>query len=129
MPTVQPGASGYSRQGEITTGLRCKKKNSLRIFFVRGLLITSLVTGTLVFCYTALLNISHPYILGAQQSAEIAEKTQEIKTIAAENSQLTKQSAFLVRPDGIEYEARLKGYLKPGERSLVLTTPAATVPQ
>jgi cell division protein FtsB len=84
-------------------------------------MIVTLISLTSVVSWAVLLNVSKPYVIGAQQAAELTEKTQNLHRLEAENARLAKQCAFLNQPDGIEYEARLKGYLMPGEQSIVLT--------
>ena len=115
-----------SRNGNQPNHLRRKKKSFIPTLFFRFAMISVLLVGTSLICCTALTNISRPYVLGAQQSAQIASETKQLQELNTDNAKLSQQCAYLVRPDGIEYEARLKGYLKPGERSLILMNPTNT---
>jgi cell division protein FtsB len=110
-----------NRKGNGVNGARLRRKRYIPSLSLRLAIIAIIFAVTSTVCYTALSNISRPYVLGAQQTSVIAERTQALKQLDAENNKLSQQCAFLSRPDGVEYEARLKGYLMPGERSLVLT--------
>jgi len=121
MPNYQPASPRPQNQISSNRRARSRRKKIILPLPIRVLLIAGVITVTYLGCRVALSNIRRPYVLRAQQSAEIGEKTQSLHEMEAENARLTQQSAFLGRPDGIEYEARLKGYLLPGERSLILT--------
>jgi len=117
-----------TQQSPRANGSRRKKKMFVPSLLVRGLMISVLLSITVVVCGAVLSQVSRPYVIGAQQSSEIADKTNMLHQLDSENARLSDQCAYLSRPDGIEYEARLKGYLLPGERSLVIT-PAPTAGQ
>ena len=108
---------------------RRRRKSYIPSLIARLLGLAVLLAFTSVLCYAALSNVGRPYILGAQQSSEISEKTQNLRQLEIANQKLAQQCAYLNRPDGIEYEARLKGFLMPGERSLVLTPAPGSAPQ
>jgi cell division protein FtsB len=99
------------------------RKKFIPSLFLRFTMILVLVGGTSVLCWTALTNISRPYIIGAQQSQELSQKSQALAELDVDNAKIAQQCAYLSRPDGIENAARMKGFLKPGEQSLIMTAP------
>ncbi len=117
--------SGAHRSQTRGISFRRKRKRFIPSLILRGVMLTVLLVGTSAICWTALSDISKPYIYGAQQARELTQKNKQLAELDVDNERLTRQCAYLSRPDGIENEARLKGYLKPGELSLIITAPAA----
>jgi cell division protein FtsB len=115
-PTRRPGTKARSK----------RRKPFIPSLVFRGVFIGSALLFTSAMCWGFVKIIAHPYILGAQQAKILAQKRSELKQLEAQDEQLSQQSAYLQRPDGIEAAARTQGYLKPGEQSLVIEpVPAA----
>jgi cell division protein FtsB len=105
-----------------------KRKSFIPSLVLRFVGIGVLLCGTMFVCWILITGIARPYVLGAQQQRVIVNRTKNLDELSQDNARLAQQCAYLSRPDGIENEARLKGYLKPGEKSFVLT-PASSAGQ
>jgi cell division protein FtsB len=92
-----------------------------------GLLLAVIVA--LVFFAAALVaKAARPYREAGVQTRQLAELRRQGDQVAAENAALERHIAYLETPEGEASEARSYGYLRPGERPLVvkgLTAPPA----
>ena len=105
---------------------RKRRKPFIPTPFHLVIMVPAAVLVTVLICIGFVKSMCAPYLIGAQQAAIIAAKTDELKTLDAQNDQLERQSIYLSRQDGMESAARNLGYLKPGEQSLVIeTTPSS----
>jgi hypothetical protein len=93
--------------------------------FLRGMTVCAALGMTLFASWAFIKSVARPYVLGAQQSRILTDKQSELDRINAENEQMSQQSKYLSRPDGQEAAARMNGYLRPGEQSLVIQPAAA----
>lgn len=72
--------------------------------------------------------IAQPYEMMHQERAQIASLKAGLDQTDSQNDSMQRQADYLSRPDGEVEAARAQGYVKPGEVSLIIEQPAASLP-
>ena len=69
-----------------------------------------------------------PYREARGQVRQLTDTERQISAVDQENAALRRRIAYLKTPDGVASEARRLGYLRPGERPIVLEATVAPTP-
>jgi len=93
-------------------------------FRLRRVLLVSIVVFLCAFAaYHVVGKVARPYLVGWQESREIAQLKKESAAIEAENRELKQRIAYIRTPAGVEAEARKQGMVREGEVALLVQTP------
>lgn len=105
-----------------------RRKKPVLGLMPRFALIVLVVGFAVVACAAIGSKIAQPYQMMHQERAQIATLKSGLDQTDAQNAAMQQQADYLSRPDGEEAAARAQGYVKPGEVSLIIETPAASMP-
>jgi len=85
----------------------------------------TLVLGAAAFTFAGrvVAIAAEPVIATYQTGQEIRQLQASLKDEAARNAQLRQDIAYLQTPAGVEQEARLRGWVRPGEVALAFEIP------
>lgn len=103
-----------------------RRKKPVPGLLPRFALIALVVGFSAVACAAIASKVAEPYEMMHQEKRQIATLNAQLQATDAQNEGMERQAQYLERPDGAEEVARSKGYLKPGEISLIIATPAGT---
>jgi cell division protein FtsB len=123
MPT-NDNEDGYRSERSRPDRRKRRKKRVLGLF-PRIMMVAFTLAFTIIVCAALGSKIVQPYQMSRDQAQRMAVLNTQLADTNAQNATLERQTAYLQRSDGIEAEARDKGYLKPGEISLVIENPPA----
>ena len=93
---------------------------------------SKMVIGPILLTVVAvwlLMKLSQPVVDMRRVKAETQPIAAENKRLLTENRLLRQNLADLQTPEGVEAEAHRQGWIKPGERRLVFTTPPPAEPE
>ena len=114
---------------------RRRKSNWKRPKRILGLwsrlaLLLAVIIVLVFFAIGLVTKAVRPYREASLQSRQLMATRQESDTLAAENAELTRRIQYLKTSDGIASEARTYGYLRPGERPIMVKDmPQTAAPQ
>ena len=88
--------------------------------WARLALLLAVIVVSIFFAVSLVAKALRPYREAGVQSRQLTATRQESDAIAAENAELVRRIQYLKTPDGIASEARSYGYLRPGERPIMV---------
>ena len=98
--------------------------------WARLALLLAVIVVSVFFAVSLVAKALRPYREASVQSRQLTATRLESDAIAAENADLARRIQYLKTPDGIASEARSYGYLRPGERPIMVKDmPRAAAPQ
>ena len=114
-----------------------KRPRRILGLWARLALLLGVIVVSVFFAISLVAKAVRPYREASIQSVQLAATRQESDSLVAQNASLERRIRYLQTPDGIASEARSYGYLRPGERPLMVklespvpppNPPAATPP-
>jgi hypothetical protein len=81
-----------------------------------------------VACAAIGSKIAQPYEMMHQERTQISSLKAGLDQTNSQNAVMQQRADYLTRPDGEVAAARAQGYVKPGEVSLIIETPADSMP-
>ena len=108
-----------------------KRPRRILGLWARLALLLGVIVVSVFFAISLVAKALRPYREAGVQSAQLAATRRESSALVAQNADLARRIRYLQTPDGIASEARSYGYLRPGERPLMvkgLEPPVAPAP-
>ena len=107
-----------------------KRPRRILGLWARLALLMGVIAVSIFIAVGLVAKAARPYREVGVQSDQLAATQRESAALVAQNVDLTRRIHYLQTPDGIASEARSYGYLRPGERPIMvkgLTAPVAPV--
>ncbi len=105
-----------------------KRPRRILGLWARLALLLGVIVVLVFFAIGLVAKAARPYREVGVQSDQLAATRRESAALVAQNADLTRRIRYLQTTDGIASEARSYGYLRPGERPIMvkgLTAPVA----
>ena len=105
-----------------------KRPRRILGLWARLALLTGVIVVSIFFAISLVAKALRPYHEVGIQSDQLAATRLQSAALVAQNADLTRRIRYLQTTDGIASEARSYGYLRPGERPIMvkgLTMPTA----
>lgn len=105
-----------------------KRPRRILGLWARLALLLGVIVVLVFFAIGLVAKAARPYREVGVQSDQLAATRRESAALVAQNADLTRRIRYLQTTDGVASEARSYGYLRPGERPIMvkgLTAPAA----
>jgi cell division protein FtsB len=107
-----------------------KRPRRILGLWARLALLLGVIVVSVFFAISLVAKALRPYREAGVQSAQLASTRRDSAALVAQNADLARRIRYLQTTDGIASEARSYGYLRPGERPIMvkgLTLPAMPV--
>ncbi len=111
-----------------------KRPRRILGLWARLALLLGVIVVSVFFAISLVAKALRPYREAGLQSVQLAATRRDSAALVAQNADLARRIRYLQTPDGIASEARSYGYLRPGERPIMVkglgpaTAPAAPPP-
>lgn len=105
-----------------------KRPRRILGLWARLALLLGVIVVSVFFAISLVAKALRPYREAGLQGVQLASTRRESAALVAQNADLERRIRYLQTPDGIASEARSYGYLRPGERPIMvkgLEPPAA----
>jgi len=107
-----------------------KRPRRILSLWARLTLLLGVIVVSVFFSISLVAKAIRPYREAGIQSVQLATAQRDSAALVAQNADLTRRIRYLQTSDGIASEARSYGYLRPGERPIMvkgLESPAASI--
>lgn len=97
-----------------------KRPRRILGLWARLALLLGVIVVSVFFAISLVAKALRPYREAGRQSVQLAATRRDSAALVAQNADLARQIRYLRTPDGIASEARSYGYLRPGERPIMV---------
>jgi len=108
-----------------------KRPRRILGLWARLALLLGVIVVSVFFAISLVAKAVRPYREAGRQSVQLAATRRDSAALVAQNADLARRIRYLQTTDGIASEARSYGYLRPGERPIMvkgLESSAAPIP-
>ncbi len=105
-----------------------KRPRRILGLWARLALLLGVIVVSVFFAIGLVAKAVRPYREAGVQSGQLAATRRESAALVAQNADLTRRIHYLQTSDGIASEARSYGYLRPGERPIMVKGLEAPAP-
>lgn len=97
-----------------------KRPRRILGLWARLSLLLAVIVVSIFFAISLVTKAIRPYREASVQSSQLTDTLRQNAQVTLENADLQRRIQYLKTPDGIASEARSYGYLRPGERPIML---------
>ncbi|MDQ2800015.1 MAG: septum formation initiator family protein [Armatimonadota bacterium] len=97
-----------------------KRPRRILGLWARLSLLLAVIVVSIFFAISLVAKAIRPYREASVQSSQLKDTRRQNAQITLENADLQRRIQYLKTPDGIASEARTYGYLRPGERPIMV---------
>lgn len=97
-----------------------KRPRRILGLWARLSLLLAVIVVSIFFSISLVAKAIRPYREASVQSSQLAATLHQNAQVTLENADLQRRIQYLKTPDGIASEARTYGYLRPGERPIMV---------
>ncbi len=97
-----------------------KRPRRILGLWARLALLLGVIVVLVFFAISLVAKVLRPYREAGVQSTQLAATRRESSALVAQNADLARRIRYLQTTDGIASEARSYGYLRPGERPIMV---------